>query len=519
MKCPKCGEGNLVRGGHTPAGKQRWAHKLSRDTVCYQTTNPSARYRDKASTPRRSSERVVVKHSLPQATRYVVTWAQNATPVHKGFLAALLAFCKHNKAELVVIPGRYKNPTSTWDASQENAETWAPEVTPYLFAQRKALHRHLHVIGDLKIQPTMQQPLTGLEGLTHSESCVVGHPRLAFRTVATPAHRMPKILASTGAVTVANYTDSRTGRLGAFHHTLGAALVEVCKERFHLRQLNYSERFAGFIDLDTAYMADGSVAPAAATQALVFGDAHWRFVDKEVERATFRHLCRRLAPGTLVWHDVLDAYAVNPHHAGDPFVARAKHLAGYTDIQQEVEATIDWIQTRGKGHQNVVVASNHDNMLRRWVTRADWKTDPTNAEFYLETALAMLRSTKMTRKGTSTLDPFQQLVNARGADNVLCVPAGNSYQVADIELGLHGDQGPNGARGNIRNLRRIGPKVIIGHSHSPAINEGAYQVGTMTALSLEYTGPVGGWLNTHCSIDAFGKRHLHTCVDGEFWLS
>jgi len=28
----------------------------------------------------------------------------------------------------------------------------------------------------------------------------------------------------------------------------------------------------------------------------------------------------------------------------------------------------------------------------------------------------------------------------------------------------------------------------------------------------------GSWLNTHCSIDALGKRHLHTCVDGKFFL-
>ena len=70
----------------------------------------------------------------------------------------------------------------------------------------------------------------------------------------------------------------------------------------------------------------------------------------------------------------------------------------------------------------------------------------------------------------------------------------------EIELAFHGDQGNHGARGSINSFAKIGPKSVIGHSHSPGIMEGVYQVGVTARLDLEYaTGP-SGWMHTHCII-------------------
>ena len=52
--------------------------------------------------------------SLLGHKRYVITSAQNATPVHIRFFNSLLTYCSHNSARLIVIPYRYKNPTSIW---------------------------------------------------------------------------------------------------------------------------------------------------------------------------------------------------------------------------------------------------------------------------------------------------------------------------------------------------------------------------------------------------------------------
>lgn len=81
---------------------------------------------------------------------------------------------------------------------------------------------------------------------------------------------------------------------------------------------------------------------------------------------------------------------------------------------------------------------------------------------------------------------------------------------------MHGDHGPNGARGSITNIRRTATKSIIGHSHSPGEDEGCTQVGTSTRLVLEYNGgSPSSWLNAHCDLNADGKRQLMVIRDGE----
>lgn len=90
--------------------------------------------------------------------------------------------------------------------------------------------------------------------------------------------------------------------------------------------------------------------------------------------------------------------------------------------------------------------------------------------------------------------------------------------LANIELSMHGDRGPNGARGSRMNLRRIGVKSIIGHSHSPGIEEGCYQVGTNTPLKQEYTRGPSSWLQSDCALYANGKRSLIHIIDGEWRL-
>ena len=60
--------------------------------------------------------------------RFIITWAQNNTPVHKGFLKNIEAYAEYIQADVHVIAGRYKNPTSIWSNEQENEEFWAEEV-------------------------------------------------------------------------------------------------------------------------------------------------------------------------------------------------------------------------------------------------------------------------------------------------------------------------------------------------------------------------------------------------------
>jgi hypothetical protein len=132
----------------------------------------------------------------------------------------------------------------------------------------------------------------------------------------------------------------------------------------------------------------------------------------------------------------------------------------------------------------------------------------------------MVRSAKMGKGGAEYLDPFiywaDRLSREAGASNINPILRGRSLLIGGIECRMHGDKGPHGARGSVRNLSRLGVRVVSGHGHAPAIEEGHTRTGTMTYLNLEYNGGPSGWLNTHASIDAFGKPHLHHMIDGKF---
>lgn len=484
---------------------------------CYSTTAPDAAVRKQDGSEKRAKKAPIFARTLGGITRFIVTAAQNATPVHAGFIKTIESACDHLNAEPLVIPLRYKNPTSRWTASQANEEVWAKEVQPYLYNARKALNPNLMLIGDVKIQPTATAPLTGFEALTHGESAILGHTKLQLRTVAAPQSKFPKILTTTGACTVPNYTDSKAGALGAFHHTLGAAMVEIRGKKFHLRQINADKKTGEFIDLDKWYSA-GQIKNAPRALAVALGDVHVDAADKLVTKAS-DEMISLLKPANVVYHDLLDAYTVNPHHHGNPFNAIAKVQNNRNDMRAEIERALQYlVRHTPKFATALIVPSNHDNMVSRWIIGTDWRTQPGNAEFYLETALAMVRGTKLDEHGTRYPDPFTYWGRKTLDDRFCFLDPDDSYSIGGVELGMHGDRGPNGARGSIRNLSRIGVKSIIGHTHSPGISEGCYQVGTGTSLRLEYTFGPSGWLNTNCVLYANGKRSLINIINGEWRL-
>lgn len=449
---------------------------------------------------------------------FIVVAAQNGTPVEPDWWATILSMAKHRKAEILVIPIRYKNPTSQWTASQQGAEHWASEVRDYLWSARTSLNKKCMVLGDFKIQPTAADPLTGAEALSLAQSGIIGHTKLQMRSIATPASRMAKILTTTGACTVENYTDSRVGRVGAFHHSLSCVIVEIVgTKRFHLRHVHYDRKTKSATDLDVRYQVNGYGA-APRPLALAMGDTHVRAIDLAVERATFGPggMIETLNPQHLIFHDVLDSYFSSPHHWQDPFIGVAIAKAAGT-VEAEVEEAVRFIRDRTKKDRiSVVVGSNHNDMLGRWLKRTDWKTDPINACFYLRTALRMADEAKLLRKGADYPDPFTTIVRDRKIPNVRVLDQDESFTLAGVELGMHGDRGPNGARGSIKNLRRIGVKSIIGHSHSPGIDEGCYQTGTSSLLRLDYNHGPSSWLNAHCLLHADGKRQIIVIVDG-YW--
>lgn len=515
--CPKCGK-PVVKGGNNK-GRQRYKC-VSKNKLCWHGTQPIGANEsfgiDQAATKARLR---TLKSQKKPIRRYVVTAAQNATRIHDPFFLSLKSYCEANDAELIVIPYRYKNPTSMWSKDAQDDDWWAPELVPFLLDKRINLNKHLVVLADIKTQPTASSPLQGFETLTGPMSAIIGHPKLELTTVPTPQQRLPKILTTTGAITRPNYIPSKAGKKGEHHHTFGATVVEIDGGTFHIRQIN-AVKDGSFIDLDREYRPDGVIEQVEA-EALVMGDSHVEFIDPNVVKATFGDggMVNVLRPKLLAWHDIHDFFSRNHHHIGDPFIEYAKHHAGRTSVEKDLIATFEFVDKHSPDWAiNVFVPSNHPDALARWVRETDPRKDPENCVFWARTFEAMCLGTTMTSNGASTIDPFVYWAkrNLKCADRCVFLHRDQSFQVKGIELGYHGDRGPNGARGTRAAFGKIGTKTVIGHSHSPGIRDGVYQVGTSSRLRLGYNSGPSGWLHAHCCVYRNSKRTLLIVVNGKW---
>lgn len=453
------------------------------------------------------------------ADRFIITAAQNGTPEDKYFWAVLENIASIVNAEILVVPLRYKNPTSRWTASQKNDEWWAPTLRPYLWSKRFDLNPNLTLLADIPTQPTASDPLGNADSISKSSSGIIGHTRVQTRSVATPQNKMAKLMMTTGACTVPNYTNSRVGKVnGEFHHSLSALLVEISGKTFYARRLHFDAQTKSVIDYGIRYFAKKkTVAPPALS--VVCGDMH-------VRRACKRSVDGIFASGGILdvtrakhvfFHDLLDGETVNPHEADDPFARIARIKGGMADVREEVEEAIEFVRSRcRKGVLSVIVGSNHDDFLRRWIQKSDWKLDPGNAEFYLETALAMAQGARMARNGATVPNPFIYWFEKAKVEGTKCLYPGQSFMLGEIEHGFHFDKGPNGARGSIKNMRRLGVKTVGGHSHSPGEDEGASQAGTNSILDPKFiVGAPSSWLNADVLVNADSKRQLLVKINGK----
>lgn len=224
-KCPKCG-GPVYRGSNrnergSKSGEVRYQHRMPlRKTCGWNGTQPVGVADDKAKGVDKHQS-AALKKVVEASNRktYVITSAQNATPPFAQGWKSLQTYVKHVGAQLLVIPYRYKNPTSIWSEKAKSDDWWHPDFTPFIINHRVDLNDHLILLADIMTQPTATRPLEGFETMTGGQSAIVGHPKLELMTVPTPQEKLPKLLTTTGAITRKNYIPSKAGKKGEHHHT------------------------------------------------------------------------------------------------------------------------------------------------------------------------------------------------------------------------------------------------------------------------------------------------------------
>lgn len=513
LQCPHCGSDSLQKRGLTKAEepKQQYACNECRRWFLISLVEVSPESPEFFLPKTRVAE-------LERKKRYIITCSQNNTLVNAGFWDAIQHYIAENDSTLLVLPIRYKNPTSRIDPQDDDADVWWPEeVLPYLVENVLKIHKELWVMGHMRIQATAVNPLTGLEGMSGAASAIYGHNQVQMKTVPTPQSQLPKILHTTGSCSERNYSKTKAGTKGSFHHSFAAVVVEKEGKKFHLRCVIWDGEC--FYDLDKKYTAQG-VRKAEPVEVLVTGDEHAIFNDPEVRAATYLNadsIAKTLKPKYIIRHDVFDGYSISHHHRNNPVTKFIKWREGLDSVEGELQATVDFVdQTTPRGSTNVIVASNHNEHLMRWLREADWKLEPWNSKIYHWFWYHMLEQATFSGTIAETFDPFAFWATNKITSSTKFLKRDETFVQKDVELSIHGDIGPNGTRGSAVNLNKMGIRSVIGHSHSPGIEKGVYQVGTSTPLRLEYNPGPSSWLNTHAVVYPNGKRQLINVIEGSW---
>lgn len=439
---------------------------------------------------------------------WVVTTAVNDVPVNEKFLNTLKSYCEYNNAELLIGAIKYNQ------GLNEDGYSWDESVIPYLVNTNITLTNGLKYLAGVPVSPAIGNPLSGFESFSKGDSIILSHPQLMMKTIALSHVDHAAIITTTGCVTEPVYTTTKQGSKAQFNHSYSALVIEEDSEidSFHIRVLN-SDESGIFYDIDKKYDND-KVTKNTNIPAIVLGDEHVAFICPNVMKTTFSNtdsIINTLAPKKIIRHDIYDGYSASHHHTKNIFTQYAKHISGKNDVAKELALTIEHIlKTTPDYAESIVVSSNHNEHLTKWLNEANPKLDHTNAILYHELMYLMLKQTKLGRSGAEYPNPLELWAeNNYDFDNIKFVGGFDSFKVHDIECVFHSHKGTNGSRGSIEQFSKLGTKTIIGHSHSPGIFGGCWQVGHSCESKLEYNyGSPSSWAKAHCLIQPNGKRQM-----------
>lgn len=464
--------------------------------------------------------------SKGKVARYIFTSAQSNTHLHDPLWQNLNALADHYKARICVS-------TMTYDVSsygpqsvkrgkfkaRPKGEPWYdPRIESHVLDESVQVAPGLVWCGEMNILPTATRPLSGLEAYTGRKSGIFPHAKFALESVASGKHEGTKINYTTGTVTQRNYIAKKAGLKAEFHHGYGALLVEVDDTgAWWCRQLNADSE--GSLNDLTLKIEKGRVKDGQRIEAITWGDIHCDTLEPsvvEMQWAGKTSMAHVLRPKHQFMHDILSFSSRNHHERKDPHKRFMRYVEGQDGVVDELKDVVSFLNGPAllDDCSTIIVDSNHDNAMTRWLREEDYRSDPKNALFFLEAQLEMYRSIADRRRNFHMLEwaltklgvnPYVRLL--RPDDSYIVCPDANG----GIECGMHGHLGVDGSRGGLSQFARMGRKTNTGHTHRTEIRDGAYCAGVSGNLDQGYNKGPSTWTRSHIVTYGNGKRAIVTC--------
>lgn len=446
--------------------------------------------------------------------RFFITTAVTGCLADMDFLDSIKSYCDKNQAAFLVLISS--------DPAHNHSRGGYGSVDTNILARGghivmadTALNSNLY-ISTLKLSAKHIDPITGLGRIgQRNGSFIYASPKQRLKAIAVSNTKLPHMLMTTGAVTRPNYsTDNymseRTAYIAENDHVVGGIIVEIEDNKiYHFRQVQ-ADSNGSFIDLGKQYNADGSIE-SIEPEAFVLGDWHSGETDP-VAKSAWIDITKQLGVKTVVLHDTFNGLSINHHedHMGLLKAQRAKK--NELDLESELKVLAQDLDEWSELVDSIVIVkSNHDVFLERYLQNGKYVKDPHNHKLSLYLSLALL-------DGKDPLQYGVEMLGMKNPSKVTWLQMDDDYKVGKIQLGAHGHSGANGSRGSLNAMEAAYGHSVSGHSHTPEILRGAYQVGTSSFLKLSYNKGPSSWLHCSCLVYPNGARQLINVIGGKWKL-
>ena len=400
--------------------------------------------------------------------KVVITYISDGADLNLDAYETLLNYCNNNDIQFGILWGKAIKKNATF------SELTYKLISKYLATSFEFEINKNCMVKDYLIPHTQKNPLLNLDKLsTNLRTIVVGSNKQYLKVLPYKQYEEYRVACSTGTIGNPDYKDTVAGNLDNKYHTFGGILLEYDDqaERFTVRNLIYKD--GEICDLNKIYTKK-SVKEVKNVPAMVLGDLHLPDEDDYAMRKTLEML-NKWQPNYVMIHDVASWNSIS-HHDEHNYLNKNLNRTGSAEtLEREFSVVTMNISHYFSNFENIqfkLVRSNHDAFIEKWLNAGEFIKDKQNAkmgcrlyEKYLENG---------------------NILDGSLPKNVSLLKRNSSFRINGFELAEHGDEGIAGSKGNPATFSRGFEKIVIGHTHSPEINQSTCVVGTLSALKLCY---------------------------------
>ncbi len=414
-----------------------------------------------------------------------ITSVQHNSELHSEAYRELLDLAKKTNEKVYILPVYYNKKAFSAAVEDENALIWPVPENDITFENFS--DGVITLYGACHVLPTAKTPVNAAADLHRGEKIsVVASPKLQRKELPRISGNFSRSVAlTTGTLTLPNYLPSRAGSVAEKAHKIGCVRVK----NGQTQQLEYSEALGWDYNFS----------------ACVLGDIHSENVCGIALEKTLAE-CKKQRVDCLVLHDVFDCRTVNPHEANKSSKSYKNFINGW-NVNGDVLAVSHVLARIKKDLPNAsvyIIASNHDDMLCRWID-SDPPLAPENETLFYRLKLAQ-------RENINHFNALEAALTCCGANlsRVHFLGLNDSLLLHGVECGQHGHKGLNGARSG---LQKIGQKMIVGHCHSGSRIDDFFTVGCLCKLDQSYNQGGGtSWTHTSAFICESGRVVLFDTI-------